>query len=1281
MQLFFLIQDKNTIMKRTILFYLILTFCWGVSAQQSKAQPNAKLFSSETGAMLESLSDNGLWATATGSSSDNATIMRAAMLVNVTTGESKSLVEGLNTDTIYSYAAYDVSNDGQIVVGQFNGEPAFYDGTTGLWKYLPVGDENSGGKAVSVTPDGHYAVGVMGYTTSEYQEAVAMWDLTTAQLIDVPGIPTKDASHEDKKQNRFTAISADGTKVLGIMSFSYLPSGDDLGGCFSYVYDVVNHTYSPIGFTETTSGKWTAHADGLLFISEANMSNNGKWVTGGAYMSKEQTGSEYPTEYEVPYLYNVETGEITVYDDTESTDRYGFCVTNDGYVMGATPAANPYRDFGVRMGKYWVGFTESLQQAWGYDLLTKLGIDNSGTPFSVSDDGLTMLAYVGASDTYMIQLPSTFASIAENTNLLNTYTVSPANNSYISKISQITITFNRDVLVVGEASDIQIVNALTGEVLTTAVGFKANEKVVTITFRKGTFEAGSLYDIVIPAKTICIDGDATRYNEAINLTYVGRSEKPLSVVSASPKDGASVGKIDLTTSPITLTFDTEVSLTSSSERAYLYQGDSSDAFAQLLISVSGKKMMLYPATTQYLYKDVDYRVVLPAGVVTDITGNTNTANEAFTLNYKGAYEREISYDDNILFEDDFSSGVTNFLILDNDGQTPNSSSKTMGFTSTQYGWVPVRSTSSSSNLAAASTSMYDPAGKSDDWMVVPLLNIPDQLCRLTFKSQSYLNSATDYLKVYIWESNNYYNALTSEIVEKIRTEGTLVYNEVQNPGSEEEVLEDDWLENSISLSEYAGKNIYIAFLNDNEDQSAVFVDDVQVLHELPFYAAITNDATVVGQTEITISGIVEIMDEETTFTTAKLVLLDGDGQTVDEINEENLNLVKGDTYKFSFTNPLPLTIGEVTDYSVTIQFNDQQNSLQKSVSSLAFEPTKRVILEEFTGTDCVNCPQGIVAVEKLSDYYGDLFIPMALHCYTGDPFSTGVTGYASFLNLTAAPSGIVQRNGVISYPMYSTDGTFSLTAPEGSTPCWMEYVSEEFNKATAAEITATASLNSNATKYSVPISIKYALNASSLNLKIFAVVLENNLTSYQQNGFSSYTDELLADWGKGGKYGESVVSPYIFNHVVRGYEGETFTGTPDLLPTDVIAGETYNVNLSFSVPDAVSKPWNTDIVVMLFDGNTDNLINAYKTTVSLPESIEETLIKNTSSIQISSVQNRVNIKTEGNSKTELLSADGRILAKANGMGEYTITLPAYQGVVVARVTNDQETVVKKIILR
>ena len=1265
-------------MKKFSVSGLIWLFSAVAMLAQGNDKPTYRYYSFEDGGIIQRLSDNGLWAVACGASAEDANYMSGARLVDVSTGVSTLLTEGLNTDTVFSSAAFDVTDDGNIVVGLLNNRPAYYTVSTGKWTCLDMDGEANQGMVNAVTPDGKYAVGRLNYSDPNrlYEEKVALWDLTTNQLLPTPGIPTRDMAHMDQKMNRFTDISPDGNTIVGCMSFSYLPTSYDLGGNFCYVYHRDKQSYSPIGFDETETGRWHAHVDGIMYITHASLSNNGRYVSGGAYMVKEVSGSEFPSEYEIPYVYDVETGVISLYDDTESTDKSTWCVDNNGQVYAASPSSNPYRDFSVRSGKYWIGFTESVNQLYGVDVVANMGQENSGTPVSVDDQCLTIASVIGPHESYVVTLPESLPQMAGKTNLLSSYGVTPKAGATLSKLTTLQLTFDRKVSVAGDADCVQLLKVIGSEEVARSVGFAADGNTVTIKFRKGTLSDGEPYRVLIPAKTICLANDPTRYNNEIRITYVGRDEKPVAVTASSPKDGATLGKLDLATSPITLTFDTGVLVADAAARGKLYQEGIDIPFADLLLAYGDNKVMAYPSTTQYLYKDVAYRVEIPAGLITDVTGNANTANELIVLNFQGAYEREISYDENVLFSDDFSEGLNNFMLLDNDLLTPSEASQALGFTQNNYAWVPVWDEHATTNLAAGSTSMYNPAGQSDDWLVIPQLHIVDQLCSLSFKSQSYISSATDRLKVYVWENNNVYNGLNASIVNKIRTEGTLVYDEVQSPGEKEGELAGDWRENTISLKDFAGKYVYIAFVNDNTSQSAVFIDDVKVLHDLPYFVAITNDDTFVGATEAVIEGVVDIRDKEEVFTTAQLTLRNAQGETVDEIKAEGLNLKAGDKYEFAFAKPLPLQVGEVNGYSIDLKFNDIENSLSKSIKVLAFTPTKRVVLEEFTGVDCTNCPLGHEVIDKLASYYGDLFIPMALHCYTGDPYAVGVTNYAAYLNLTAAPSAIIQRSGAVTYPMVSTEGGYTMYAPEGTNPLWIETVAAEMNKETEAEISSAATLSADGSIYTVPVELRYALNADKLNLKLFIVVLENGLVSYQKNGFSSVTDENLGEWGKGGRYGVPMVSPFTFNHVVRGWEGSTFTGTPDLLPESVRAGEVYTTELQFEVPATVSDSRNTDLVLMLFDGNTDRLINACKVNMSQSEGIGGPADRPAADIR--PVAGGVQVNTGSTATVQLLAADGRVLAQTGGQGLLTLRAPGYQGVAIVRVVTAAGVVTGKV---
>jgi hypothetical protein len=289
--------------------------------------------------------------------------------------------------------------------------------------------------------------------------------------------------------------------------------------------------------------------------------------------------------------------------------------------------------------------------------------------------------------------------------------------------------------------------------------------------------------------------------------------------------------------------------------------DEAAPFCDLALAYRDNQVAVFPLSTQYLYKGANYRIVIPAGCITDLAGNC--ANEEITINYVGGYEREVSYDDKTLFAEDFNNGFTNLLLYDGDRNTPSEAMQAWGFADgVNYPWWVVHDDENSADMAAASHSSYTPRGKSKDWMVIPQLYLPDELCILKFQSQSYLEDAADYLKIIVWECDNVYNVLDEDITNKILNEGTVVYDELQSPGDSEDALEGDWTDNTVSLANFAGKNIYIAFLNDNIAQSAVMVDNIEVLHNLPFLVTLDFEHSVVNKTSLPIKGRI-LIDAET----------------------------------------------------------------------------------------------------------------------------------------------------------------------------------------------------------------------------------------------------------------------------------------------------------------------------------------------------------------------------------------------------------------------------------
>lgn len=1274
--------------KSLLLLVASATLSLGLPAQEA-AKPEYTLCQYDDGALISSVSDNGQWATFFAVKDDGTGNCTGARLYNVSSKETIDLNGGLDMNTVVSYSANDVDNSGTIVVGELNSKPAYYSTQTSQWTLLPYSPKVETGKVEKITPDGRYAVGTVSplfESVDDYKEYGILWDMTTKKEIVLNNLPAKDMAHNATGMHRFLNISADGRYILGCMSFVYIPSWGDLGGVFYYVYDVTQQNYKVIGFTEHDTEAWTPKVDGLSFLTSVFMSNNGKYVAGGAYLIRFANPDDFfGEEFEAPFLFNVETGEFKVFDDKASQGMTAWVVDNEAQIYAAE-SNSPFRTFSMFYDGYWVDYASGVKQRYGVNYLADMGIENSGTPISISDDGKTMGVMPSVLNSYIIKTPENFSDYVAQVDLLSTYTLDPLPNSSISRLNKVTLNFTREVELLGGNNTVKLINKITTEVEETSSKITVEGRQVTIEFQNGLLEEMP-YSVQIPAKTFAVLGDRKRTNSEITFVYSGRAEMPVKIMSSSPKENASVAKFDMESNPFVFNLDVEAMVDSDAPMAKFYRDDEEVPLADVVVELDGSAVKAYPLSNQLLYKGHTYRLEIPAGTFTDVTGNPATASEKFVLNLRGAYEREISYDQNIIFSDDLNNtGIKNFMILDNDGNLFSDVAKSHGFSDTpdlqsNYSWMPVKDSMESTDIALASTSMYKPAGKSDDWLVLPQIYVFDQLCKLKFQSQSFLKSKKDHLKVYVWEHDNLIEYLTPELVERIRKEGVLVYDKVQSPGEDENTLANEWTDNVVSLEQFKGMNVYIAFLNDNEDQSEVYIDNIQVLHELPFYAQLSNDNLVVGKEEVTIEGIVEVRDEKNVYNDVMITLHDAAGNLLETIHNTNVSYKKGDKFDFKFNKPLALKIGEENKFTVKFRLNDEENELNSSVKSLAFQPTKRVVLEECTGFGCPNCPLGIEAISRLSKTYADKFIPIAIHAYTGDPFGANVLDYAEYLGLGSAPSARINRIDMISLPMMSsnTTGKFTMNAEEGSAPLWADLVASELATPVEAELTATATYNRETKSYSVPVSVKYALSTDELNLKVFAVVLENNCTGYQSNGFSSVSDPLLGDWGLGGKYASAIVNPYVHNHVARGTYGVSYTGTAGLLPNSVKAGENHTATLEIPLPSTVSKAENTEIAVMLFDGNTDKLINACMARLGGSTGIEG-VVAETADVNVTVKGASLHVDAVGKAVVNIYSVGGSLLVSAQGHDSFEIAKPRYEGVVLVQVVTENGAVTKKLVL-
>ena len=413
-----------------------------------------------------------------------------------------------------------------------------------------------------------------------------------------------------------------------------------------------------------------------------------------------------------PMVYNTETGKYKYFNSQEDNDLLICCIDNEGNLYGSAPGtSSPVRDWRVCVDNVWYPFDLILKQRYGIEYSDYTGYDNTGTLWSASADTKTLSSMVSPQgESYVVTMPETMTEACRAINLLNNYTATPAAGSNFSNVAVVKVTFTHEITVLGN-KDCAVLKNAEGAVQRKSMGFavdKTNPKVLIVTFRNTEMKAGEKYTVEIPAETVALTKNTDKQNDIITINYVGRENVPVKMQSAFPENNAEIARIDNTSNPVILTFDTNISV-SENAKASLVQldGENEKAICSLSVLSNENHVALMPAASQYLYKGSQYKVVLEAGSLTDVSGSSKSANEQIVLNYTGTYERQLSTSDTTLFSDNFSTpdqSYKNFMRYEGDHNTPTAAMKKIGFDKDNTPWLfKAKDNNDSKNYFAAST--------------------------------------------------------------------------------------------------------------------------------------------------------------------------------------------------------------------------------------------------------------------------------------------------------------------------------------------------------------------------------------------------------------------------------------------------------------------------------------------------------------------------------------------------------------------------------------------------
>lgn len=1232
----------NKFFQKTLFVISALLLVAG-TAKADTPQYKYHKYVSTDGGIYEKISADGKWALVNlGMTMGGTTDHCPSQIVNTATGKMSPVLVNNRNLNIRAISNEDAS--GKVtIVGSLLGRPMSYyfdpknPTTPGTLTVYNLTTDWTSGTLESVTPDGKYAVGCQtGYSGKDLQGAELgsdYWfntiyvEIGQSAPIATPGAPKYDRNGNDQHAIKFEAISADGRYILGEREW-FMPTEG-----FPFIYDTKTDTYKPIGFV--TEGNRQKAQDGIEYLDFPVMSPNGRYVSALAALAPE--GDAIATDN---YLcrYDLQTGELTIFKDSESANVSPGCINDNGTIFGLPETGGPLRNFKVfYQDKYWIQFSQICQQLYGFNFSQKTGFEFTGSPTSVTADGTAFVAFSDPqAESYYFNLGTTIEDACSGIDLLKSYTISPESGSTFSTFKSVEINFGRAVQVVGKGNthfhlykkgkngnpDVLVRDGLSTTGESGGLHLKANSRTIVVaTIRNTTLEDGEEYYFVLDPGAVAVASDANMTNKTpIKASYFGRKEGPVKMTKAVPTSGSKLHHLDATTSYIQLTFDCPVKLTDSYE-AYLERVEDGIRVTTLSLAsgntdATKNQLLVYPTTTIYLYDGVQYRVVLSAGSLSDYAGTESSYNEKIELTYTGEYVREVG-NETTMFADNFNdpnSSLGKWLQYEGDHKTPQAEVAAWGFDADNTPWnFSTHDSESDPDYYATSHSLYAPSGESDDWMMTPQLLMPeDGKVVLEFDAQKY-KAKDDHLWIYVIPEERGISYLNDQNMAVLKSEAELLAEITDLPASPNGNAEGNWKHYSYNLSKWAGQNVYIAFVNKNNNQSAVLVNNVAVQREILYTIGFSNDDRVIDLNEINIAGTFTVKTKDFASGAISLVLKDADEAEVATISWPSISgtSIVDRPIPMNFSKPLTLKKGKENKFTITINFDGKDGSgndfkrteiYNGAISNLMFNPTKRVVLEEMTGTTCPNCPQGHISIEACERQYKDQFIPISIHSYDGDDLGAAFRGYSEFLGLKGAPTGVINRkadsngNTIIYFPMYGTGNAVYYDMAEQN--LWYNIVAQELEIPALCDVNATATYSTDKKQIKVNADVKYALDTNQ-SLSVFFVVLEDGIVSYQENNFAQSDATGLGEWGSGGIYGSYYAYPVTHNDVVRNIVGDTYSGTLGLLPSEFTAGEKYSITpVNIKISDAILDKDKVNVVVMLIDTKTGEVVNAVRAKVN-----------------------------------------------------------------------------------
>ena len=611
------------------------------------------------------------------------------------------------------------------------------------------------------------------------------------------------------------------------------------------------------------------------------------------------------------------------------------------------------------------------------------------------------------------------------------------------------------------------------------------------------------------------------------------------------------------------------------------------------------------------------------------------------------------------FSCDFENGIPSDMSLyDRDGNEPSAEMKELGF-AVGTPWIAVDL--EEGGKAASSTSWYRKAGQSDDWMITPAIDVASAEAVLRWRAKATDKDYRDGYAVYVSTEGN--------TPDKFDTDAPLFSVRSENAA---------WNSREVSLAQYAGKKIYIAFVNNTRDRSRLLIDDIYagVPSVLEIHSILPRVINTPGRLDL-IGEITNTSDKDITEYTVKYRL--GDGSTGEETMTRAIKA--GATRQFRLSTDYEIGKNETLAYEISVVCGKDASSDTGKVSAYC----RRVVAEEVTGVWCGYCVRGIYAMSLMKKDFPDSFLGIAVHNSSAtweDPMA--MPEYTDWLFASFNMGG---------YPHCTVNRLMSSTGDPGNIQSYYSKVMETEN---FTGLGLDADVNITDRKITAKTDLFTAKDLEDIDYSLAYVLIENDVHSdeviYEDGKPLAYNGWEQNNYYAGGSMGSlggfenlpAIIpgSEMTYQDVAR-YISPDYNGIEGSIPASLAEGESAHHEFTFDIPETVMKNENTELAVLLINRKNSSIVNAEALPLKeifAPSGIScSEIVSNGLTVSPTAAGFIFNSET-GIERVTLYGADGTMLADIPANGQ-TCEVEMEKGkmAIASVVLSDGSRVTKKII--